>query len=844
MTRDIITTYFDPYAKDERNFFKGELVEIGNSQARAFILRHGAFYTKDFEMRLDSDGTTLVNGEHYQFLHYDAALGAITGRDVSCGVILLGGPNAIFENVVCDYRAVGGKEGNSGYLLEKLREAIDKVGDGIIDWYDIPNIPNQFPPIPHLHDPTTDLTNLGPWIRVFEAMNRHLADRHTLVNSHLYIKNRVNRLEYYSAEFMRRLNNLGAVVGHVSIGDIESWRIMSEQAWHGRNNLQYRDTVRNMRFDIPAYYGSPSRPVYGNFTHDINDDDHSAVMHKIWHKDTIIPSFPADWVLVGTIPYVADMLNVIHAEFVRVGEFKRVEYWIAQEFVSSEADGPSIPPYVTAMQVDVSGFVVIDGRAPSGTVVELRTDEQLLISSSPIVNGGFKLWVDPNLVEANIEYYIFSRDLGGYTTELVPIFIPTFMSAEIEDLLVNTVSFNDGYQLVITGSISEGDKVELRNAQNILMGTASIANNAFELTINPLDYEFYTNYYLTALDTVNETRSNTVLINVADPDALPDIDVPTRLCLDIPELTMVGEDDYRLDFSLQGSGVQELDIHTTPFDLSGQTGYWGLPIKLTAADGAGHYGFNKLGFMVDGVLDESSAFSYRVTEDGLVHAITDFDGDQPGKWVFSNDPDNPDAQYDPIGAIPNGSDSHTPWVLGEGPVVWISFNIALNRVYLHFKTNTAENYTLFAYKDWTNESLPTQVGLRAFIDTDTGNALSFGVDEGTAPPNVNHVFTLESSITNWLGCIPAPHASYHVNNSEQFYIKGFAGYGETIEIRTSSDDLLYSTIVAPDGTWNTSDNIKSIHAADIEEYTVNGVTIVAIGIMGEKSFGPLLLDLG
>ena len=844
MTRDIITTYFDPYAKDERNFFKGELVEIGNSRARAFILRHGAFYTKDFEMRLDSDETVLVNGEHYQFLHYDAALGAITGRDVSCGVILLGGPNAIFENVVCDYRAVGGKEGNSSYLLEKLRDAIDKVGDGVIDWYDIPNLPDQFPPIPHLHDATTDLTNLGPWIRVFEAMNRHLADRHTLMNSHLYIKNRVNRLEYYSAEFMRRLNNLGTVVGHTSIGDIESWRIMSEQAWHGRNNLQYRDTVKNMRFDIPAYYGSPSKPVYGNFTHDINENDHSAIMHKIWHKDTILPSFPDSWTLVGTIPYVADALNVIHAEFIRVGEFKRVEYWVAQEFVDSEVDGPSIAPYIIGMQVDISGYVVIDGIAPSGSVVELRDSEQLLLGSSPIVNGTFKLWVDTNLVEPNIEYNIFARDLDGNTTELVPVFIPTFMSAEIEDLVIDTVVFEDAYRLVITGSISEGDMVELRDTQGILMGITSIVNGDFELTIDPLDYEFYTNYYLTALDTVNETRSNTVLINVVDPEALPDIDVPVRLCIDIPELTEIGTDEYRLDFSLLGGGEQELEFHTTPFDLSGKTGYWGLPVRLLSSDGAGRYGFSKLGFMVDGILDEDSALSYKVTEEGLVHAITDFGGTDPGKWVFSNDPNNPNPSFDQFGSDPNGSDSHAPWVLGENPVVWITFNVTLKRVYLYFKTKTNESYTLFAYRTWDKEALPTQVGLRAFIDNDSGSVMTFGVEDFTRPPNVNHVFDLEEPLTNWLNCIPNPHATYFVNNSEQFYIEGHAGYGETIEVRTNSGTLLYSSTVASDGSWNTIDNIKSIHADDIEEYTLTGVTIVAIGVMGEKSFGPLLLDLG
>lgn len=79
-------------------------------------------------------------------------------------------------------------------------------------------------------------------------------------------------------------------------------------------------------YDEPKIYNTATSPGTGNITQDLTGAE-LAVVQKIYHQDTIDPTLPANWVLVGAGFYVPGVLNIINAEWC---DNTRVEYWITQ----------------------------------------------------------------------------------------------------------------------------------------------------------------------------------------------------------------------------------------------------------------------------------------------------------------------------------------------------------------------------------------------------------------------------------------------------------------------------------------------------------------------------------
>ena len=199
---------FDRYATNEDNHIFNELQEVSNTTARVVVPLHGAFFKKDFEARLASNSTVLTLGTHYKWVSMDPVLTSLTGMEVVNGIILMDGVNAIYSDIVIDYRAVGGKEGKSSYLIKKLRESVQAVADGPVSAANISGLPATWPPSPHDHNMLEDLTNIEPLREAMEGIWDALAKQRPLTLSEKNLFDLVNRMLYVVGESRNDMQKL------------------------------------------------------------------------------------------------------------------------------------------------------------------------------------------------------------------------------------------------------------------------------------------------------------------------------------------------------------------------------------------------------------------------------------------------------------------------------------------------------------------------------------------------------------------------------------------------------------------------------------------------------------
>lgn len=96
---------------------------------------------------------------------------------------------------------------------------------------------------------------------------------------------------------------------------------------NNKKNITNQVTGNTISFKTDEIYNTHLSPTNGDINEDLNDAM-IGVVQKIYHNDSIIPTFPVNWVKLSTNDYVVDTLNIIYAEW--CGD-SRVEYWIIQE---------------------------------------------------------------------------------------------------------------------------------------------------------------------------------------------------------------------------------------------------------------------------------------------------------------------------------------------------------------------------------------------------------------------------------------------------------------------------------------------------------------------------------
>lgn len=80
-------------------------------------------------------------------------------------------------------------------------------------------------------------------------------------------------------------------------------------------------------FTDNAFYGTAVAPITANITHDIASAK-PGVEISIYHNHSVAPTYPAEWVLLGSGTYATSVLNTIIARYV---SSTRIEYVITQE---------------------------------------------------------------------------------------------------------------------------------------------------------------------------------------------------------------------------------------------------------------------------------------------------------------------------------------------------------------------------------------------------------------------------------------------------------------------------------------------------------------------------------
>jgi len=86
-------------------------------------------------------------------------------------------------------------------------------------------------------------------------------------------------------------------------------------------------TGNDIDFNIKKVYNTFSSPTTGDLTNTLTNAL-LGVVQKIYHNDTVEPTWLSNWKRLGDGVYVPNEVNIIYAEW---AGGTRVEYWIVQE---------------------------------------------------------------------------------------------------------------------------------------------------------------------------------------------------------------------------------------------------------------------------------------------------------------------------------------------------------------------------------------------------------------------------------------------------------------------------------------------------------------------------------
>lgn len=103
--------------------------------------------------------------------------------------------------------------------------------------------------------------------------------------------------------------------------------VSSEGTGTGTAPVPILETGTNIDFKSRKIYNAPTAPSSDNFTDNLIGAN-LGVIQKIYHQNTVAPTFPAGWVKVTDGVYFPNQLNTIFAEW---AGGTRVEYWVIQE---------------------------------------------------------------------------------------------------------------------------------------------------------------------------------------------------------------------------------------------------------------------------------------------------------------------------------------------------------------------------------------------------------------------------------------------------------------------------------------------------------------------------------
>jgi hypothetical protein len=122
-------------------------------------------------------------------------------------------------------------------------------------------------------------------------------------------------------QILGRLSGGGSNIKGLSVSEVSNLLNL-----HNKVDITLSTSGLLIDFQQHKIFNSPTSPATGNITEDLTNSK-IGIVQKIYHNDSVVPTFPAGWVRLGTKTYQASTLNIIFAEWV---DGTMVEYWITQ----------------------------------------------------------------------------------------------------------------------------------------------------------------------------------------------------------------------------------------------------------------------------------------------------------------------------------------------------------------------------------------------------------------------------------------------------------------------------------------------------------------------------------
>lgn len=125
-----------------------QLITVAGKRNRAFVCKHGAFYSKSMQLR-DAAGKLLTQGKDYKTTYYYEDASVLAGQEIMGLVIVTN--TAVTSPVKVTYQALGGPFSISADELMTMLDALDDKNFPFV-WGDIIGKPSEYAPDTHGHE--------------------------------------------------------------------------------------------------------------------------------------------------------------------------------------------------------------------------------------------------------------------------------------------------------------------------------------------------------------------------------------------------------------------------------------------------------------------------------------------------------------------------------------------------------------------------------------------------------------------------------------------------------------------------------------------------------------------
>ena len=164
----------------------------------------GFFYTQSLNVVSLPSNTPLVRGTDYILIGFSSVITELTGLEVHAGIILIN--ETLSGTVVLGYQAVGGDLGNSNSLIYDLVEQL-KNKPIEIEYDQIANLPDMFPPEDHLHD-IMDMDGVTAIVHYARDMVEAISGKRTPIQSGLNALTMINNQNKVIALLLERMQSM------------------------------------------------------------------------------------------------------------------------------------------------------------------------------------------------------------------------------------------------------------------------------------------------------------------------------------------------------------------------------------------------------------------------------------------------------------------------------------------------------------------------------------------------------------------------------------------------------------------------------------------------------------